>query len=104
MSADKYERQEMIGSGSFGRAWLVRRTTTGKPYVLKEIRVAGLSERDRCQVLTEVAALAKCRHVNVVRYRETFLSDTQTLNPVLCIVMEYAQAGKVLSGLQKKSY
>jgi len=52
--AGKYDRLDMIGSGTFGRAWLVRRRTTGKQYVMKEMRVAGLSERDRTQAATEV--------------------------------------------------
>jgi len=50
----KYERLDLIGSGTFGRAWLVRRLTTGRRYVLKEIKVSGLSERERSQAATEV--------------------------------------------------
>jgi len=51
--AGKYERLDLIGSGTFGRAWLVRRLTTGRRYVLKEIRVQGLTERERNQAATE---------------------------------------------------
>jgi len=89
--AGKYDRLDLIGSGTFGRAWLVRRVTTGRRYVLKEIRVSALTERDRGQATTEVQALSRCRHINVIRYREAFLCDS---GPLLCIVMEYAEAGR----------
>ena len=92
--AGRYERVELIGSGTFGRALLVRRTSTGRRYVLKELKVGGLSERERGLAATEVRALAQCRHVNVIRYREAFLSDGGESGPLLCIVMEYAEAGR----------
>jgi len=92
--AGKYDRVDLIGSGTFGRAWLVRRTTTGRQYVLKEVKVSELSERDRGQATTEVQALSRCRHINVIRYREAFLTDSQESGPLLCIVMEYAEAGQ----------
>ena len=94
--AGKYERLDLIGSGTFGRAWLVRRVTSGRRYVLKEVKVSGLTERERGQTATEVQALARCRHVNVIRYREAFQSDSDC-GPLLCIVMEYAEAGQCLS-------
>jgi len=91
--AGKYERVDLIGSGTFGRAWLVRRVTTGREYVLKEIKVSGLTERDRGHAATEVQALSRCRHINVIRYREAFLADSHDSGPLLSIVMEYAEAG-----------
>jgi len=92
--AGKYERLDVIGSGTFGRAWLVRRVTTDRKYVLKEIKVAGLTEQERHLATTEVQALARCRHINVIRYREAFLAETPDSGPLLCIVMQYAEAGQ----------
>ena len=97
MAAGKYERLDLIGSGTFGRAWLVRRVTTGREYVMKELKVSGLTERDRAHAATEVQALARCRHVNVIRYREAFLADSCESGALLCIVMEHADAGVYLS-------
>jgi len=91
--AGKYDRVDLIGSGTFGRAWLVRRVTTGREYVMKELKVSGLTERDRGHAATEVEALSRCRHINVTRYREAFLADSHDSGPLLCIVMEYADAG-----------
>ena len=80
---------ELLGSGTFGRAWLVKNNATGKNYVCKEVTVSGMTEKAKEQSLTEVAALAKCKHLNVIRYRQAFV-DKGMLN----IVMEYADAGK----------
>ena len=51
--------------------------------------MGALNEKERQQTLTEVEVLARCRHVNVIRYREAFLEDA-TLN----IVMSYADGGE----------
>ena len=62
--AGKYDRVDLIGSGTFGRAWLVRRRTTGRQYVLKEMKVAGLSDRDRRHAATEVRAIHTHTHTH----------------------------------------
>ena len=84
----KYDKVEMIGSGTFGNAWLVLKADTGRKYVLKEVQVLGMSEKARKQALTEVRALSRCKHINVVRYREAFVDQG-----ALCIVMEFADGG-----------
>ncbi len=86
--AEKYSLVEVIGSGSFGRAWLAEQNANGKPCVVKEVQVVGLSKKARDQALTEVSALAKCKHINVIRYKDAFI-DKMSLN----IVMEYADGG-----------
>ena len=87
--AGRFTKLELLGSGTFGRAWLVKNNATGKKYVCKEVTVSGMTEKAKDQSLTEVAALAKCKHLNVIRYRQAFV-DKGMLN----IVMEYADAGK----------
>ena len=89
--AGRFTKLELLGSGTFGRAWLVKNNATGKNYVCKEVTVSGMTEKAKEQSLTEVAALAKCKHLNVIRYRQAFV-DKGMLN----IVMEYADAGKKL--------
>ena len=89
--AGRFTKLELLGSGTFGRAWLVKNNSTGKNYVCKEVTVSGMTEKAKEQSLTEVAALAKCKHLNVIRYRQAFV-DKGMLN----IIMEYADAGKKL--------
>ncbi len=86
--AGKFTKIELLGSGTFGRAWLVKNISTGKKYVNKEVTVTGLGEKAKEQSLTEVAALARCKHLNIIRYRHAYV-DRGMLN----IVMEYADAG-----------
>ncbi|XP_071791900.1 uncharacterized protein [Asterias amurensis] len=84
----KYERMRVIGRGTFGLAWLTRSKSSQRLYVLKEVVLSGMTEKDRHQAVNEVAILAGLRHANVVRYREAFV-DGGMLN----IAMEYADKG-----------
>ncbi|XP_052784823.1 serine/threonine-protein kinase nekl-2-like [Mya arenaria] len=84
----KYRRLCELGSGSFGKAWLVKDVTTGHECVSKEIQIAGLSEKEMGQCVTEVWMLSICKHINIVRYIEAFVADR-----CLHIVMEYANGG-----------
>ena len=86
--AGKYEKRELLGSGTFGKAWLVIKEDTSRTHVMKEIFVKGLTEKEKNQALTEVEVLAKCKHLNIIRYRDAFI-DNGNLN----IVMEHAEDG-----------
>ncbi len=79
-------------SGTFGQAWLSRHLPSGHLCVVKSVATRGLSEKDKEQALNEVSVLARCRHVNVIRYRDAFVTMT-TLN----IAMEYADKGEACS-------
>ncbi|WAR27827.1 NEK1-like protein [Mya arenaria] len=50
--------------------------------------IAGLSEKEMGQCVTEVWMLSICKHINIVRYIEAFVADR-----CLHIVMEYANGG-----------
>jgi len=36
---EKYNKQKLIGSGAFGKAWLVQAKIDGKKLVMKEINI-----------------------------------------------------------------
>ncbi|XP_022112000.1 serine/threonine-protein kinase Nek4-like [Acanthaster planci] len=93
--AAKYERLKIIGRGTFGLAWLARSRTSQRPYVVKEIHLAGMTEKDRNQAVNEVAILAGLKHANVVRYREAFVEEA-----TLHIAMEYADKGDLNEMIQ----
>ena len=86
---DEYQKLRKIGSGTFGQVWLVVSRETAKQFVIKEVNVAGLAKQLRAQTLTEVEALGRCRHLNIIRYRDAFV-HAGALN----IVMEYAEGGR----------
>uniref|UniRef100_A0A8C6MJ53 non-specific serine/threonine protein kinase n=1 Tax=Moschus moschiferus TaxID=68415 RepID=A0A8C6MJ53_MOSMO len=85
---EKYIRVQKIGEGSFGKAILVRSTEDGRQYVIKEINISKMSNKEREESRREVAVLANMRHPNIVQYRESFEE-----NGSLYIVMDYCEGG-----------
>ncbi|XP_033101859.1 probable serine/threonine-protein kinase nek3 [Anneissia japonica] len=86
--ANKFEKIRVIGSGSFGQAWLVCSKQSRRKYVVKEMQVGNMTEKERNQALNEVSILARLKHHHVIRYRHAYV-----LNNMLCIAMEYADGG-----------
>ena len=91
-SMENYTKVRIIGTGSFGTVWLVRSKEKRRNYVLKEISLSVVEERQHSFVLNEVKVLSKLRHMNIIRYREAFLSSGY-----LCISMEYAHEGRLFT-------
>ena len=87
--AANYEKLELLGSGSYGKAWLVKCPVKSRQAVLKEIRLDCLGDKEIAQALVEVKVLGRCRHVNIVSYCEAFVNSG-----CLHIVMEYADSGE----------
>jgi len=59
----EYEVLEQIGKGAFGAAWVIQ--TRGKPnhrFVLKKVRLARQSERQRFMSRQEMHLVAALRH------------------------------------------
>ena len=54
MSAGGFNRLKCIGDGTFGKVWLIKCTGNSKSYVLKEVKVAGLTKNETVQAVTEV--------------------------------------------------
>ena len=86
--AGNFKKLQVLGAGTFGKAWLVMCTNNKKKAVLKSIKLDTLSDKEINQAIMEVKILAKCRHVNIVSYICTFVESG-----CLQIVMEYADAG-----------
>ncbi|XP_036377142.1 serine/threonine-protein kinase Nek1-like [Megalops cyprinoides] len=85
---DKYERVTKIGEGSFGKAILVQSKEDGKQYVIKEIGISRMSNKEREESRKEVAVLANMSHPNIVQYKESFEESG-----CLYIVMDYCEGG-----------
>ncbi|NXC75074.1 NEK1 kinase, partial [Anhinga anhinga] len=69
---DKYIKVRKIGEGSFGKAILVKAKENGQQYVIKEINISKMSNKEREESRREVAVLANMKHPNIVLYRESF--------------------------------
>ncbi|KAM6401326.1 serine/threonine-protein kinase Nek1 isoform 10-T10 [Pluvialis apricaria] len=85
---DKYIKVRKIGEGSFGKAILVKAKENGQQYVIKEINISKMSNKEREESRREVAVLANVKHPNIVLYRESFEE-----NGCLYIVMDYCEGG-----------
>ncbi|XP_025023459.1 serine/threonine-protein kinase Nek1 isoform X2 [Python bivittatus] len=85
---DKYIKVQKIGEGSFGKAILVKAKESGKQYVIKEINISKMSNKEREESRREVAVLANMKHPNIVLYRESFEEAG-----CLYIVMDYCEGG-----------
>ena len=64
--AEKYERLEEIGRGSFGSVYKIRRKIDNTILCWKEIEYGRMQEREKQQLVAEVNALNKLSHVNIV--------------------------------------
>ena len=90
--------EKILGRGSFGSVYLVRRKQDQKIYALKTVIFEKLNKRDQENSLNEVRILASINHPNVIGYKEAFWDDNgSSLN----IVMEYADDGDLETKIVK---
>ena len=93
-----FKIEKILGRGSFGSVYLVRRKQDQKIYALKTVTFEKLNKRDQENSLNEVRILASINHPNVIGYKEAFWDDTgSSLN----IVMEFADDGDLESKIVK---
>eukprot|EP00439_Symbiodinium_sp_Y106_P018036 s4877_g2.t1 len=101
----RYEKLQILGSGAYGTALLVReRAGGGTKYVAKEINAAHLGEKDRREqerqlALAEADVLRRVCHANIIRYVESFMEG-----PKLYIVMEYADNGDLATQIKRRRF
>uniref|UniRef100_A0A9J8CUC4 non-specific serine/threonine protein kinase n=1 Tax=Cyprinus carpio carpio TaxID=630221 RepID=A0A9J8CUC4_CYPCA len=94
---DKYERLKKIGEGSFGKAILVKSRTDSRQYVIKEIGISRMSNKERQESRKEVAVLANMSHPNIVQYKESFEESG-----CLYIVMAYCEGGDLFKKINNQ--
>ncbi|XP_051511648.1 serine/threonine-protein kinase Nek1-like isoform X2 [Myxocyprinus asiaticus] len=94
---DKYERLKKIGEGSFGKAILVKSRADGRQYVIKEIGISRMSNKERQESRKEVSVLANMSHPNIVQYKESFEESG-----CLYIVMDYCEGGDLFKKINNQ--
>ncbi|GBM07397.1 Serine/threonine-protein kinase Nek1 [Araneus ventricosus] len=94
----RYDKEKVIGSGTFGNVWLVKSRLSRHSYVLKEIDLRSLNETDRQHALNEVSILSKCKHKHIIRYKDAVIETDLKLS----IVMEYAEGGDLHTAILKQ--
>ena len=97
-SMNDFKIEKVLGKGSFGSVYLVRRKEDNKIYALKSVILEKLNKKEQQNSVNEVRILASVNHPNVIGYKEAFWDDSQnTLN----IVMEFADDGDLQTKITK---
>ena len=85
-----------LGVGSYGTVYKVCKKTTGKIYVIKQISLLGLTEKEIFEYKSEAKLLSSIKSNYVVKYFDSFI-DNHNLN----ILMEYCDGGDLYQYLEK---
>jgi serine/threonine protein kinase len=93
----KYVKKRLLGQGSFGSAWRVEESATGKVYAAKVMDLNNMSEKDRGFVTNEVKCLSRCNNPHIVRCENAIEKGGQLL-----IVMEYADGGDLYKQIKAR--
>ena len=98
MSLSDFEIGKELGKGAFGSVYLVKRKKDKKIYAMKQVKIIGLSKREKNNAFNEVRILSSLSHKNIIGYKEAFYdNNSETLN----IVMEYADDGDLNSKIKE---
>jgi len=97
-SVRDFKKEKVLGKGSFGSVYLVRRRQDNKIYALKTVILEKLNKKEQENSVNEVRILASVNHPNVIGYKEAFWDDDKSS---LNIVMEYADDGDLHSKIEK---
>lgn len=62
-----FEKLSRLGAGSFGTVYKVKRYEDGEIYVIKEVRIQELSQKERLDAINEVNILSNLSSDYVVR-------------------------------------
>ncbi|KAI6024395.1 kinase-like domain-containing protein [Pisolithus marmoratus] len=89
-SLELYERLHVIGHGSFGIIYKVRRKTDDMIFALKELDSQRMSEEDRKRIIAETNILKDLVHEHIVRYHDRHIDSE---SGIIYILMEYCGGG-----------
>ena len=95
-SSAKYIKQEVIGKGAFGEAYIVVRQSDNKLFVAKLMDLRSMSPKDKRYAQTEILCLANAEHFAIIQYVEHVVVDDDTV----VIVMELADHGDLFNNLR----
>ncbi|OMJ77152.1 hypothetical protein SteCoe_23335 [Stentor coeruleus] len=94
MSLKDFEIQNKLGEGAFSSVYKVVRKADNQIYALKQVKLTGLSLKEKENALNEIRILASFDHPHIIGFKEAFLDDSLSL---ICIVMELAEGGDLLN-------
>ena len=91
-----YIIKSRLGIGSYGTVYKVCKKNTNKIYVIKQVSLLGLGEKEIMEYKSEAKLLSSIKSNYVVKYFDSFI-DNHNLN----ILMEYCDGGDLYQYLEK---
>jgi serine/threonine protein kinase len=89
----RWQRGNLVGSGSYGKVYLAMNADTAELFVVKQVPFTAIDKREEVlQLEQEIALLAQLEHANIVRYLGTELS---CVTRELSIFLEYMPGGSI---------
>lgn len=93
---ENYIKLKLLGTGTFGKAFLVKGEHSGELFVIKEIDISEMSDAEKKEALKEAKIMESLNHPNIIRFKEVY----KTKKGALCIVMDYADGGDLLQKMK----
>ncbi|KAA6342160.1 MAG: putative NEK protein kinase [Streblomastix strix] len=97
MSLAAFTKIKLLGKGSYGSVYEVKRNVDGKKYAMKEINLKFLSMKEEEESLNEIRILASFRHQNITKFKEAFIAEDK-----LYIVTELVDGGDLLQLIKRR--
>ncbi|KAG9491871.1 hypothetical protein GDO78_000395 [Eleutherodactylus coqui] len=94
---NNYEILQLIGAGTFGKAFLAKRKKDNIQCVIKEMNLSLADRKQKAESRKEVTLLAKMNHPNIVKF---FTSMEE--NSHLYIVMEFCDGGDLMKRIKRQ--
>ena len=89
---------QLLGKGSFGSVYCVRRLNDRSLHVMKKISIHNMPQKERIATEQECKVLQRLRHPGIVCYEDSFIHK----NRQLCIVMAFCEGGDLAGLIQQQ--
>eukprot|EP00727_Mastigamoeba_balamuthi_P010904 m51a1_g6436 putative serine threonine-protein kinase nek2 (398) ;mRNA; f:368314-370165 len=93
-----FETLDLLGKGTFGSVYRVRRKSDGQVFVWKQLHYGAMDEREKQLVVQEVNLLQRMSHPHIVRYVDRIVDKSAA---TLYIIMEYCEGGDLARMIRK---
>ena len=96
-----YKVIKFLGEGSSSKAYLCMKGENESLYVIKQIIIEGMSQKEKDEILNEAKILAKLDHPNIIKLYEVF--DAKQPKHSLNLVKEYADDGNLSEKIKSQN-